>query len=252
MSKDKNSQGKRLKALEDSYFIALSMKVEKTQKKGFRNDIRQQLTGALETSIKKGTVKMPSVYSHKKVAEKHGEFPSWDYLVLIQLKNKEVVDEVLSDLKKISFSFRPETIRMELLVTTPNSTYPIPSEKVEKRYMKPFYAVEYVDVQKEYLDDFRQIMITNNGPAMKYIMEHAKWCYNFYALETVSVFYHNPKYPSWNQVHIIGLYLESIIKYKKDFSKGLELANNISFEENFARLKKIRTMLYKTIGGKLV
>lgn len=252
MGKGQTIQIKKLKALEDTYFIALSMKVDKTQKKGSRKGIKQQLTRTFETPIKQGTVKEISVYSHKKAAEKHGEFPIWDYLVLIQLKNKEVSDEILSDLRKLNFSFQPETIRMELLVTTPNSTYPIPGEKAEKRHVKPFYAVEYVDVRKEYLDDFRQIMITNNGPAMKYIMEHAKWCYNFYALETVSVFYHNPKYPTWNQVHVIGLYLESMIQFKKDFSKGLELANNISFEENFARLKKIRTMLYKSIGGKLV
>ncbi len=252
MSKGENSQGEKIKALEGGYFIALSIKVEKTQKKRFREGIKQQLTSALEIPIKKGAVEGISVYNHKKAAEKHGEFPLWDYLVVLQLKNKEAADEISSDLEKIKFFFQMEKVRIELLVSTPNSTYPIPGEGAGKRHMKPFYAVEYVDVQKEYIDDFRQIMITNNGPAMRYIMEHAKWCYNFYALETVSVFYHNPKYPTWNQVHIIGLYLESIIKYKKDFSKGLELANNVSFEENFTRLKKIRTMLYKSIGGKLV
>lgn len=223
----------------------------KSYRKEFSKGIKEQLNAALGTLMTKGSVKEVSVYSHKKAAEKHGEFVLWDYLVLFQLKNRPVADEILPKLKTITFSFQPETIRMELLVTTPDSTYPVPGERAKARRMKPFYAVEYVDVKKDYLEEFRQIMIKNNGPAMKYIMESAKWCYNFYALETVEIFYHNPKYPAWNQVHVIGLYLESILQYKRHFSKGLELANHIFFEDNFARLKKIRTMLYKSIGGKL-
>jgi hypothetical protein len=252
MSKNEKHMGRGLKALEDSYFIGLSLKVEKQEKNKFKKGIKKQLNAALGTLKVKGSVTDISVYSHKKAAEKHGEFAVWDYLVLIQLKNRQVAEEILPNFKTMNFSFQPETIRMELLITTPDSTYPVPGEGARRRRMKPFYAVEYVDVKMNYLEEFRQIMIHNNGPAMKYIMESAKWCYNFYALETVEVFYHNPKYPTWNQVHVIGLYLESMLQYKKDFTKGLELANHISFEKNFTRLKEIRTMLYKSIGGKLM
>ena len=252
MNKNKTIQGIKRNALEDTYFIALSVDVEKEQKTEFKMGIKQQLTGGLELLIEQGSVKTISVYSHNKAVEKHGEFPSWKYLILIEIKHRAVADRIVQTIKEINIFSHIETIRMELLVTTPNSTYPIPGEGARKRLVKPFYAVEYVDVKKEYLDEFREIMITNNGPAMKYIIEHKKWCYNFYALETVSVFYHNPNYPTWNQVHVIGLYPEAMNQYKKDFSRGLELANNISFEENFTRLKKIRTMLYKSFGGKIL
>lgn len=251
MNKDKNQPQKGLKSLEESYFVALSLKVEKAQQKEFKQEIKENLNIALKELKQKGAIKEISVYSHKKAAEKHGDFPLWDYIVLIQLKDKQTEADLLPKLRTLKLSFVPEIVRIELLVTTPNSTYPIPGEGAKKRRIKPFYAVEYVDVKKNYLDEFRQIMVEKNGPAMRYIMEQAKWCYNFYALETVEVYYHNPQYPTWNQVHVIGLYPEAVIRYKRDFSMGLKLAKQISFIENFARLKEIRIMRYKSIGGKL-
>ncbi|WP_019910503.1 hypothetical protein [Paenibacillus sp. HW567] len=241
-----------MKAQNDTYYIALSVKLDKKDVPIFKKEIKHQLTQAMKPLVNEGRVQAISVYSHNKTAEKHGGFPAWDALLLIQIKEASCAKTILPYLKQMNLPFLPETIRMELLVTTPESTYPIPGEGALSRRTKPFYAVEYVDVQEQFLQEFQSIMISGNGPAMKYIMQHAKWCHHFYALETVTVFYHNPNYPAWNQIHVIGLYLEAIFRYKKDFAKGLELANHISFEDNFARLKEIRTMLFKTIGRKIV
>lgn len=100
--------------------------------------------------------------------------------MLLQIKNKDDVQRLISGLNTINFPFTLETVRLELLETTPESTYPVPSETVQKRKAKLFYAVEYVDVQEKYLKEFQDIMISNNGPAMKYILQNKKWCYNMH------------------------------------------------------------------------
>jgi len=87
---------------------------------------------------------------------------------------------------------------------------------------------------------------------MRHIMEHVRWCHSMIALETVEVWEIMPQAPSWNQIHVIGLYPESFIRYKKDFASGLAASGSgITFEENFGQLNKIRTMLYKTVGSRI-
>jgi len=54
------------------------------------------------------------------------------------------------------------------------------------------------------------------------------------------------------QPGIIGLFLNAVIHYKKDFLKGFQEVGGVSFENNFNRLKEIRIMLYKSIGKKIM
>lgn len=241
-----------MKAQDNTYYIAFSIKVIDKDKKTVRARLNAVMKDSLKEVTKKGYIKETSVYSQNKTAEKHGEFPEWNYLIVTELESEKRASQVKQVFESIQFGFAVEKIRLEILITTPQSTYPIPQAKAKKRRMKPFYAIEYVDVKEDYLQEFKDIMIANNGPAMKYIMKHAKWCYNFYALETVQVYFHNNKYPMWNQIHVIGLYIDSLIHYKKDFSIGLKKASGISFEDNFARLKEIRTMRFKTLGRKII
>ncbi|MTI46379.1 hypothetical protein [Sporosalibacterium faouarense] len=234
-----------------TFYIAESLKIDKRNIKQYKKYLKENLTSFYEQLDREGIIDSYAIFQHKKSVEKHGDFDMWNFLILVQLKNKESGKTFLNRREKIKKILGTQVIRMELLMTTPESTYPIPSSTVQKRRSKPIFAVEYVDVQEEYLKEFQDIMIFNNGPAMKYIMNNAKWCHNFIALETIEVYYHNENYPKWNQLHVIGLYPESILFYKKDFSEGLDQANNISFDDNFNRLKEIRTMLYKTIGRKI-
>lgn len=241
-----------MKAKNNTYYLALSMNIQKKDDKVMRNELKRLFANTLQQQINKGSIKDTAIYSQKKAVEKHGEFTAWNYLALIELSSQEEANEVKVCLNSMKFTADVEVIRLELLITTPESTYPLPQRKAKKRLAKPFYAVEYVDVKKNYLKEFQNIMIKNNGPAMKYIMEHTKWCYNFYALETVHIYDHNPNYPTWNQIHVIGLFVESVFCYKKDFTSGLKEASGVSFDANFSRLREIRTMLYKTIGRKVM
>lgn len=140
-------------------------------------------------------------------------------------------------------------IRREKMKLTPNSFV----EKKDGKKIAGTTMIEHVDVSKNYLQEFQNIMIKRNIPAMKFIIERKKWCSDFIALETDKVIFHNNEYPHWNQIHLINLkLLSSILNYKKDFSEGLKLAthNSVSFAANFERLKKIRTFVYKSSTSK--
>jgi hypothetical protein len=102
-----------------------------------------------------------------------------------------------------------------------------------------------VEVQQEFLDEFQEIMIQNNTPAMTYIINEKNWCKEFIALETNRIIYHNESYPNWNQIHFIAMRMKGMFHYKKDFSEGLEKVDALDFKANFDRLKKIRTFSYK-------
>jgi hypothetical protein len=241
----------KMEAQKDVHYFALSLNISSEHKKYVRENLRKELQAVVKPLTDSGDIRDIFLYSLNKAVEQHGKFHVWNYLVLMEIGEGNLAPQIMQMLKEMKLPFMPDTIRMEELITTPNSSYPIPGEKARKRRRKPFYAIEYVDVSEQYLEEFQRIMIQNNGPAMKYIMVQKSWCYNFLALETVKVYYHKKDYPTWNQIHVIGLYLDSVFRYKKDFSKGLELANQISFEDNFSRLKEIRHMRYKSIGKRL-
>lgn len=239
-----------MEALNDTYYAAMSVYIPKSQINNYKTFVKETLVPLYEQYIGKDIVTY-DVYMHKMTTEKHGEFQAWNILHLFQLEQKDGADHTLEQLTATHTFATAQMIRKEILFSTPNSNYPSPSPNVHHRRLKPMQIVEYVDVQEPYLDEFRSIMEHNNGPAMSYIMQNHKWCHHFIALETTQVVYHHPQFPTWNQLHIIALYPEAPFRYQKDFDKGLMLASNITFKQNFDRLKQIRNMLYKSVSSKL-
>ncbi|MNI32240.1 hypothetical protein D3C73_861470 [compost metagenome] len=235
--------------LNDTYYIAVTYKVPKADLKAYSQYIKRSVL-PVYNSLSNGRIARYEIYQHKITTEQHGKFTVWNMLHLLQLNDKEHAEECLSFLQNMETFAAAELIRSEILFSTPESNYPAPALKTRRR-PKPLQIVEYVDVAKDSLDEFRDIMIRGNGPAMRFILEERKWCGSFTALETTDVLYHNERYPGWNQLHIIALYLEAPFLYKRDFDEGLRRASGTSFDQNFARLKQIRHMLYKSVSGKL-
>jgi hypothetical protein len=159
----------------------------------------------------------------------------WSLLCLMEIdeSNREIIDK-LSQKKDC-------LIRREEMVLTPNSN--IVSQNWGSRSVSNI--IEHVEVQQEFLDEFQEIMIQNNTPAMTYIINEKNWCKEFIALETNRIIYHNESYPNWNQIHFIAMRMKGMFHYKKDFSEGLEKVDALDFKANFDRLKKIRTFSYK-------
>lgn len=239
-----------MKSLDNTYYIALSFHVPKPKLKAYHEYLNTHVIPVYMRNMNE-SITTYNIYTHKLTTEKHGEFPLWNMLHVIQLQNYDLAAPLMSELNQIQ-SF-PDTIivRQELLVSTPSSNFPLQNQQTRRRWLKPLQVVEHVDVQQDSLEEFRNIMIHGNGPAMNFILSERKWCQSFYALETEEVWTHHPDYPEWNQLHIIALYPEAPFLYKKDFGRGLAQASGASFEENMDRLKQIRTMRYKSVSSLL-
>ncbi|MEJ8303309.1 hypothetical protein [Saccharibacillus sacchari] len=242
----------KLQPHNNAWYLAESFQVPKNQSRDFKTYYKNTLSPLLDSYQRTGDVGAHALHRLRFKAEKHGEFEAWSFLLLIEVRDAEVAKTYLAKAQTLPAFEQASVVRRELLVSTPESNYPNPTAQVRERNRKPFFAVEYVDVQQPYLNEFREIMIRRNGPAMRHIMEHTRWCHSMVALETVEVWESVPQAPSWNQIHVIGLYPESFLRYKKDFASGLAASgSDITFEENFGQLKKIRTMLYKTVGSRI-
>lgn len=68
---------------------------------------------------------------------------------------------------------------------------PPQSQQTRKRWLKPLQVVEHVNVHEGQLNEFRNIMMHRNGPAMNFVLSERKWCHSFYALETEEVWLHS-------------------------------------------------------------
>lgn len=163
----------------------------------------------------------------------------WNLLCVIDLSkyNRDIINTIPLT--------KNVTIRRECMELTPNAHV-----KSLKSLKCNLNIVEHVDVADKYLEEFQSIMIQNNIPAMTEIIHKRSWCNEFIALETRNIIYHKSKFPKWNQIHLISLNLKGVLLFKKDFSTVLKTHSNISFEQNFSRLKKIRVFTYKANASK--
>ncbi|WP_025678035.1 hypothetical protein [Paenibacillus massiliensis] len=238
-----------MKALDNAYYIALSFHILKPDTRAYSDYLRAQAIPFYRLHNEKKMLQDYSIYTHRLTAEKHGDFPSWNSLHLIQLDRRESAASLMNELKHLQPFPDAILVRQELLVSTPGSHFPSFHPSV-KRWFKPMQVVEHVDVLEDKLDEFRHIMEHRNGPAMNYIISNRHWCSSFHALETVEIWQHHDDYPTWNQLHIIALYPDAPLWYKRDFGQGLA-GTGLSFEDNMDELRQIRTMRYKTISSLL-
>lgn len=236
--------------LNDTYYIAVAARVPKESLKAYKRNLNHVVRPEYE-QLKVTAIAGFEIYKHRVTTEQHGKFAVWNLPHLLQLKSREHAEACLSGLERIENFPAAELIRKEILISTPESNYPVPGVRTRRRWLKPLQIVEYVDVARDALDEFRDIMIQGNGPAMRFILEQRKWCDSFTALETTDVLYHNDRYPGWNQLHIIALYPEAPFLYKWDFNEGLKRSSGTSFDQNFSRLEEIRHMLYKSVSSRL-
>ncbi|WP_128101213.1 hypothetical protein [Paenibacillus sp. DCT19] len=239
-----------MESLDHIYYVALTFHIPKQRLKPYRTYLETQVIPVYKRH-RNTMISDYKLYTHKITTEKHGDFPVWNILHVLQLHHREKADSLQNELDRIQPFPEAVVVRQELLSSTPRSHFPIQSEQTRRRWLKPLQVVEYVDVEFNKLEQFRDIMMQRNGPAMHFICNERRWCHSFYALETEQVWTHHPDYPGWNQLHIIALYPEAPFKYKKDFGLGLARASDITFEENMEQLKQIRTMRYKCISSRL-
>lgn len=245
-------QPQSLNPLNDRSYLAETICIPKKSAARFIDYYQKVLEALQARCVRDGIgIRSGDLYRLRIKVEKHGDFEPWNFLLLLEVEDAKTAREYLCRRLAAPQFEEMTVVRRELLVSTPESNYPNPPAHILERGRSPFFAVEYVDVHEPYLDEFREIMIHNNGPAMRDILENSSWCYNMIALETAEVWEHHEHFPQWNQIHVIGLYPKSFFRYKKDFEAGLKRHAGVSFQENFSRLRQIRTMCYKTIGRRI-
>ncbi|MCW3792456.1 hypothetical protein OM416_12745 [Paenibacillus sp. LS1] len=96
-------------------------------------------------------------------------------LHVIQLQNHDLAAPLMSELNQTQPFPGAIIVRQELLVSTPGSNFPVQNQQTRRRWLKPLQVVEHVDVQQDSLEEFRNIMIHGNGPAMNFILSERKW-----------------------------------------------------------------------------
>ncbi|WP_042198704.1 hypothetical protein [Paenibacillus camerounensis] len=236
-----------MKPLNNTYYLAFTYNIPKEALRAYSQYLHTVVLPVYD-ELKHSGITGYEIYRHRITTEQYGKFTVWNTLHLIQLDSRGHAEECLHRLTAIEKFSAAELIRQEVLFSTPESNYPIPATGTRRRWFQPLQIVEYVDVAADALDEFREIMIHGNGPAMRYILEERNWCQSFTALETTNILYHNDRYPGWNQIHVIALHLEAPFLYKKDFNEGLRRSSGNSFKQNFSRLEEIRHMLYKSVS----
>jgi hypothetical protein len=179
--------------------------------------------------------------------------PAWDYLFLARLptgvKGSAYLAALREELEGLNAGARKALgeaaviRRTELMVATPNSYYPTPSQAPAVG-RQPFYFIEYINVTPKaaFLDEYRESMKINSGPTLGELVDKGLW-YNFVALETVSIESADSEMPAWNQVHIAGF----VSPWHEDvaveaFDSTLRRVNpeGDGYEAVFGRLDEIR------------
>ncbi|TRZ37028.1 hypothetical protein CEQ21_16185 [Niallia circulans] len=164
----------------------------------------------------------------------------WNILILLKTEEEKHYDHF----KQAFNDHKRQLVRQETMLPTPGSFFPSDEKNGN------IQIVEYVNVQQEYLSEFKNIMINNNGPAMEHILHTKKWCKEFIALETADVLYHKADFPEWNQIHLIAMRPTGVFHFKKDFNEGLVKVNAPNFADNFERLSQIRQFTSKVSASR--
>lgn len=180
------------------------------------------------------------IYRRKLTISTEEKSQLWNVLVMMKAADGKQYEHFQNIFK----DYQTQLIRQENMLPTPGSFLP----SNEKNGF--IHIVEYVHVQPDYLAEFKEIMIHNNGPAMEHIIQSKKWCKEFIALETAEVLFHKADYPAWNQIHLIAMLPSGVFHFKKDFNEGLIKVNAPNFAENFERLGQIRKFTSKVSAAR--
>ena len=202
-------------------YVARVLSVSAAGRDAFVACLRQKELPVWQQMKRNGLLADQSVFETVSVRLGAPDVPAWNFLLLSHLA-PSATPEAFFKAEKDRESKRPtgtrcedapgiETLRVEVLRSTPNSYYPRPAPGTRltdalTEFTVPF-IVEYIAVRDtpEALNEYRETMRTNNGPALAQLIRD-EMLLNFIALETVSVRYAQPGVPKWNQIHLRGYF----------------------------------------------
>ena len=202
-------------------YVARVLSMSAAGRDAFVACLRQKELPVWQQMKRNGLLADQSVFETVSVRLGAADVPAWNFLLLSHLA-ASATPEAFFKAEKNHEGKRPtgtrcedapgiETLRVEVLRSTPNSYYPRPASGTRltgapTEFTVP-YIVEYAAVREtpEALNEYREIMRTTMGPTLAQAIRD-NMLLNFIALETVSVRYAQLGVPTWNQIHLRGYF----------------------------------------------
>ncbi|HYC06101.1 MAG TPA: hypothetical protein VED40_22620 [Azospirillaceae bacterium] len=206
-------------------------------------DYRAAHLRRLEELRADGLIESHALYRHDAVLRESAAWPAWDFLSWTVLAPGVGADPIVAALASPARRVRTSAVtrRREVLRRTPASYHAGPSRAALARGLSPYVEIEYIDVGEGHLDEYRDSMRVNSGPAMALLMERGR-AVDFLAAETVEVLVRGAGMPPWNQIHLSGRFAEDDATHLQSFDEALRTINPAGgYERVFGRLAAYRT-----------
>jgi hypothetical protein len=182
-----------------------------------------------EAELKDGAVNWPrfgetclgrSLYRHRSVFQNDSEAAVWSHLELSYFRDLIPAD-VIHELVVKPPPPSTQLLRAEILLTTP-SAFVLPRNWRGAAHRPEWRAsLEYIQVHRSYLRDYRAIMQTYIGPAAAKVVQMGG-IGTFRAMETATVLYHAPELKTdWNQIHLCEVDADRFKGFGHEFEAAL-------------------------------
>lgn len=194
-----------------------------------------------------------ALYRHRSVFQDASEAPVWSHLELSYFSNI-VPTQVIQELVTGPHRNGLQTLRAELLVTTPLSFIMASDWQGSASRPELQVSLEYIDVQPRQLGKYRDAMNDFCGPAAQKLVKSGKFG-TFRAMETAAILFHEPDFPiEWNQIHLCELMPDGFEGFGSEFEAVLreDLPEGAELPGTFASLGKIRTVPRWTFNDSVV
>ncbi|WP_282605814.1 hypothetical protein [Pelagibius sp. Alg239-R121] len=194
-----------------------------------------------------------ALYRHRTVFQSTSDAQVWSHLELSYFRDI-VPTNAIFELVVGPQSEGIDLLRAELLLTTPSS-FILPCDwqgsggRPDRRA-----SLEFLQVQPEYLGEYRDAMREYCGPAATKLVRENRFG-TFRAMETAAVLYHAPELKiEWNQIHLCELDPNGFEGFGKEFEGALrkELPEDAEFSDAFADLGRLRTVPRWTFNDPVV
>ena len=246
-------------------YVARVLSVSVQGRDAFVSCLRQKALPAWQRMRRDGLLADQSVFETVSVRLATPGAPPWNFLLLSHVAPSATPDTFFAAEQKRERKQPPgtpceevpgaETRRVEVLHSTANSYHPrlTPSPDAQAEFTVS-YIIEYIAVREtpEALNEYRETMRTNNGPALALLIRD-NMLLNFIALETVSVRYAQPGVPTWNQIHLRAYFPDKGLATRDALDGALRRINPQSGGAAgvFGRLDAIRTKPREDVARQL-
>jgi len=193
-----------------------------------------------------------ALYQHSSTFRNAADAPVWSHLELGYFRGVIPADAI-HELVVEPQPAGTELLRAEILLTTPAS-FVLPrdwrgsADRPERQA-----SVEYIDVQRAYFCEYREVMRRYCGPAAMKLVRGNRFG-TFRAMETAAVIYRDPGFKvDWNQIHLCEVDPGGFGGFGKEFTAALEDSpDGADMASVFAGLDLIRAVPRWTFNNPVV